>query len=110
MSVSGAFAPTGNSIVFTANAAAPTAVQCSSNSGSTQYEIVNAGNVTVFMGQGATAALAGTNAVIPGANSAPGIALLPGTDKVLTFNANAFFTGITVSGAANVYVSPGDGL
>lgn len=110
MSVSGAFAPTGNTVNFLGNTSAPTAVQCSSNSGSTQYEVVNTGNVAVFMGVGATATAAGTHAAIPGANSSPAIALLPTSQKVFTFNANVYFTGITASGTANVYVTPGDGI
>ena len=36
--------------------------------------------------------------------------LLPGTDEILSFVPNAYFTGITSSGNATVYITPGDGL
>jgi hypothetical protein len=36
--------------------------------------------------------------------------LLSNTDEILTFVPNAFFTGITSSGNAVVYITPGDGL
>ena len=105
-----AFSPQGNTITFTANTAAPAAVQAVGiGAGTNAYEILNAGNVTVFLGTGNTAALANTAAVVV-ANSQPAIPILPGTDKVLTLGPNAYFTGITVSGTAVVYVTPGEGL
>lgn len=105
-----AFNPQGNTITFTANAAAPAAVQAVGiGAGTSAYEILNAGNVTVFLGTGNTAALANTAAVVV-SNSQPSIPLLPGSDKVLTLGPNAFFTGVTVSGAAVVYITPGEGL
>jgi len=36
--------------------------------------------------------------------------LLPSTDEILTFVPNAYFTGVTASGTATVYITPGDGL
>jgi len=36
--------------------------------------------------------------------------LLPGTDEILSFVPNAYFTGVTSSGTASIYVTPGDGL
>jgi hypothetical protein len=35
---------------------------------------------------------------------------LPGTDEVLSFVPNAYFTGITATSNATVYVTPGDGM
>lgn len=105
-----AFTPVGNTVVFTANVAAPTAAQAVSVTlGGNQYRIINSGNVGVFMGVGNTASDANNAASIV-TNTGPAIFLLPGTDEVLTFRPNAYFTGITVSGTANVYVVPGDGL
>lgn len=104
------FAPMGNTVTFTANTAAPTAVQAATTGPqATAYEILNAGNVVVFLGSGSNAALANTSAVVA-SNSQSCIPLLPGTDKVLTFGANAYFTGITSSGTALVYITPGEGL
>jgi hypothetical protein len=36
--------------------------------------------------------------------------LLPGTDEILTFLPNAYFTGITSAGTTAVYITPGDGV
>lgn len=106
-----AFYPQGNTVTFTANVAAPAAVQASPNgpTSTSAYRILNAGNVTVFLGSGSTANNANNAAVVVG-NAAPAVPLLPGTDEILILQPNAFFTGITVSGTAVVYVTPGEGL
>lgn len=105
-----AFTKTGNTVTFTANVAAPTAVQCASTTlGGNQYRIINAGTVTVFLGYGTTAADASNNAVVV-STTAPAFPLLPNTDEILTFVPNAYFTGVTVSGTATIYITPGDGL
>jgi hypothetical protein len=105
-----AFTKMGNTVAFTAATTAPTAVQAvSSTLGGNQYRIINAGLVTVFLGYGATASDASNNAaiVITTGDSLP---LLPGTDEILTFVPNAYFTGITANSTAVVYVTPGDGM
>lgn len=105
-----AFTYTGNTVTFTANTAAPTPVQASSRTlGGNQYRIINPGTVTVFLGFGDSSANATNNAVVV-ANSQPSIPLLPGTDEILTFIPNAYFTGITASGNTAIYIMPGDGL
>ena len=106
-----AFTKTGNTVVFTASTAAPTAVQALSTTlGGNQYRIINSSsNVTVFLGYGTTAADANTAAVVVTTTS-PAFPLLPGTDEILSFVPNAYFTGITSAGNATVYVTPGDGL
>lgn len=106
-----AFTQTGNTVTFTANVSAPTAVQAVSTTlGGNQYRIINAvgGNV-VFLGYGATATDATNNAVVV-STTARSIPLLPGTDEILTFVPNAHFTGITSNGTSTIYVTPGDGL
>jgi hypothetical protein len=108
-----AFTKTGNCVAFLANTTAPTAIQAvSTTMGGNQYRIINSsGNVTVFLGYGATASEANTTSVVVTAgNSASGIPLLPGTDEILSFVPNAYFTGITSSGSATIYIIPGDGL
>lgn len=105
-----AFTKTGNTVVFTAATTAPAAVQAVSTTlGGNQYRIVNAGTVTVFLGYGMTAAEANTNSAVV---TSTGLAtpLLPGTDEILTYVPNAFFTGTTSSGTAVVYIIPGDGV
>ena len=105
-----AFTKTGNTVTFTANVAAPTPVQCASTTlGGNQYRIINAGSVTVFLGYGTTSADASNNAVVV-STTAPAFPLLPNTDEILTFVPNAYFTGITSSGTATIYITPGDGL
>ena len=104
-----AFTPTGNTVTFTANTSAATPVQAVSTTlGGNQYRILNSGTVTVFMGVGSTSALATANATVV-TSTALAIPLLAGTDEILTFSPNSYFTGITSSSTAVVYLTPGDG-
>ena len=104
-----AFTPTGNTVMFTASTTAPTPVQAVSTTlGGNQYRILNSGTVTVFMGVGSTAALSTSNATVITSTSST-IPLLAGTDEILTFSPNSYFTGITASSTAVVYLTPGDG-
>ena len=110
MSVNAPFCPSGNTVAFTAATSVPTPVQAvSSTLGGNQYRILNSGSVTVFMGIGTTSAQAGNSAaaVTSTGNSIP---LLAGTDEILTFVPNAYFTGVTASGNATIYITPGDGM
>lgn len=105
-----AFTKTGNTITFVANTSAPTPVQCLSTTlGGNQYRVINTGTVTVFLGYVQDTANATTNANVV-TSSGPSFPLLPSTDEILTFVPNAYFTGITSSGAATIYITPGDGL
>jgi gamma-glutamyltranspeptidase len=105
-----AFTKTGNTIAFVANVAAPTAVQCTSTTlGGNQYRIINSSSVTVFLGYGTSSSDASNNAVVV-TTTGLSFPLLAGTDEILSFVPNAYFTGITSSGTANVYITPGDGL
>jgi len=105
-----AFTKLGNTVAFIANTVAPTAVQCSSTTlGGNQYRIINSGSVSVFLGYGTNASDAANNCSIV-TTTGPSFPLLPGTDEILTFVPNAYFTGITASGSANIYITPGDGM
>jgi len=105
-----AFTKTGNTVTFLAATTAPTAVQCLSTTiGGNQYRIINAGTITVFLGYGTTSDVANSSAQIV-TSSQSAFPLLPNTDEILTFVPNAYFTGITASGNATVYITPGDGL
>jgi hypothetical protein len=42
--------------------------------------------------------------------TAPSYPLLPGTDKIITAPPGAYFTGITSSSTAAVYITPGEGM
>ena len=105
-----AFTKLGNTVAFLANTAAPTAVQAVSTTlGGNQYRIINAGSVTVFLGYGTTSSDASNNAAVI-TSTGLSYPLLAGTDEILTFQPNAYFTGITSSGTATIYVTPGDGM
>jgi hypothetical protein len=102
-----AFTKLGNTVTFTAATVAPTAVQATSTTlGGNQYRVINSGSVLVFLGYGTDAATAEANA----GNVATSLPLLAGTDEILSFVPNAYFSGITSSGNAVIYVSAGDGL
>jgi len=104
-----AFSKTGNTVTFTAGVSAPTPVQClSSTLGGNQYRIINAGSTIVFLGYGVDAA----NATAFSANvtsTGQAFPLLAGTDEILTFVPNAYFTG-TSTANATIYITPGDGV
>ena len=110
MSVSAAFTPSGNTVTFTANIAAPAAVQAVSlTPGGNQYRIINSGTVVVFLGYGSTANIAANNATVI-STTGKSIPLLGGTDEILSFIPNAYFTGITSGSTAVVYITCGDGM
>jgi hypothetical protein len=105
-----AFTKTGNTVAFTASTSAPTAVQAVSDTlGGNQYRIINNGTVTVFLGYGTSASDA-SNAATVITTTGNAFPLLPSTDEILSFVPNAYFTGITSSGNASIYITPGDGL
>ena len=43
-------------------------------------------------------------------NVATSLPLLAGTDEILSFVPNAYFTGKAAGGSSVIYVTPGDGL
>jgi hypothetical protein len=105
-----AFTKTGNTVAFVASTTAPTPVQCLSTTlGGNQYRIINSGTVTVFLGYANNASDASNNAVVV-TTTGLSFPLLAGTDEILTFIPNAYFTGITSTGTASVYITPGDGM
>jgi len=109
MSVNAPFTVTGNTIVITATTPAPAATQALSTTlGGNQYRIINAGSLTAFLGFGANATIAATGANTPTGTVANCLPLLPGTDEILTFIPNAFFSA-NASSSTTIYVTPGDG-
>jgi len=104
-----AFQKTGNTVVFTAGVSAPTPVQAISTTlGGNQYRIINSGTTVVFLGYGVDAATA-TAASANVTSSGAAFPLLPGTDEILTFVPNAYFTGTSTANAV-VYITVGDGV
>jgi hypothetical protein len=109
MAVNAPFTPSGNTVTFTAATTAPAAIQAVSTTlGGNQYRILNAGSVTAFLGVGTTAAAANSAAAVV-TSSGQAIPLLAGTDEIITFLPNAYFTGVTGSSTAVIYITPGDG-
>jgi hypothetical protein len=109
MSVNAPFTVTGNTIVITATTPAPAAVQARSLTlGGNQYRILNTGTVTAFLGFGATATIAATGANTPTGTVVNCLPLLPGTDEILTFIPNAYFSANATSSTV-IYITPGDG-
>jgi hypothetical protein len=112
MDSTGAFRPKGNTIVVPAATSAPTGVAGGGPAaGDVTYTMYNSGTVPVALGYGVSAAAAQANAVFPTAGtSQPSIVLAPGTVQVFTLVDGMFFSGITGSGTATVYICPGEGL
>ena len=105
-----AFSKTGNTVTFTAAVTAPTPVQAlSSTLGGNQYRIINAGSVVAFLGYGVASANATSSANVTTSTNTD-FPLLPGTDEILTFVPNSYFTGVTATGNAVIYITPGDGV
>lgn len=106
-----AFKPAASTVVFTAAATAPVPVQAviPGDNNKQAYRIVNAGTATVFLGVGQTPEAATAAAVVV-TSSQPSIVLLPGAVEILSFTGDDYFTGVTVSGTAAVYITPGEGL
>ncbi len=109
-----AFNPLGPTSYIVANVAAPSPVQVSVDSTTQsfgQYRIVNNSSRTVFLGVGATAAQATARAaaIVVGTPQKT-IVLVPGAVEILRLSNNAWFTGLSPGGAADVYITPGQGL
>jgi hypothetical protein len=110
MSVSAPFSPCGNTVVISATTTASTPVQVpSSTLGGNQYRIINSGTVTVILGYGMTSAQASSGAVVPTTTQNNCLPLLPGTDEIITFVPNAYFSANATSSTATIYITPGDG-
>ena len=110
-----AFTVLGKTVKLTAANVATTPVQVPSTTlGVNQYRVINLySNTSCLLSFAQNSADATTNCVIPtgdAANSTPVLTLLPQTDEILSFVPNAYFTAITVSGTADLYICPGDGL
>lgn len=109
------FTPQGKTIAITANTTAPAAVQCpAANSlGSVTYRIANpeATETVWYTMSSDPGCNANCTIPAPGAgNSALTIPLSAGGIEVVRGPQNAYFTGVTRSAAANMFVTPGDGL
>lgn len=101
----------GNTILVPADTVAPAGVQADGQPNANQFRIFNGGTVTAFLGIGVNAAAATAAAVIPVAGTpAAGIPIPAGIVEVISAPPDAYFSAITASGTASVYVTPGEGL
>jgi hypothetical protein len=109
MATNAPFTVLGNTVVITAANPAPAPVQVVSTTlGGNQYRIINAGTNTVFLGFGSSAAQATSGALPPSTTLSNCLPILPGTDEIITFVPNAYFTG-NASASTALYITPGDG-
>jgi hypothetical protein len=110
-----AFTITGNTCKLTAATSAPVPIQVSSVTlGGNQYRITNSSTSQgCFLSFASDSATATSNCVIPtgsGANSQRVIYIAPNTVEIVSFVPNAYFTAITSTSTADLYIVPGDGL
>lgn len=109
-----AFYPGGKTIRVDGATTAPSGVQAVfDTSGPCQFRLHNAGIVTVYVGFATTAALAVTNTVIPtgsGDNAKYAMPLPAGAIEVISAPRDSFWSAITASSTANVFITPGGGL
>lgn len=108
-----AFTVTGNTVTLTANVTANTPVQCLSTTlGGNQYRIINTSTTVIaYLSFASSASDATANCLIPNAtNSSRTLPILPSTDEIITFVPNAYFTALTASSTATLFITPGDGL
>lgn len=114
------FEPTGRTICVEANATAPLGTQVVGDGAqATSYRVTNDdANQTIFYafsipGESNQPQSARDRAKIPvaGGNGNYGIPLPVGAVEVIRAPANAFFSGITrSSSAANLFITPGEGM
>lgn len=79
----------------------------------TQYRIHNSGNVVIFYAYGSTGAEAQSRAVIPtgsGSDAQYCSPLPPGAAEIVSALPNCYWSAVTASGSAEVYITPGRGL
>jgi hypothetical protein len=109
-----AFQPLGPTHLIASDTPAPTPVQINvreTTTGVGQYRIVNSSSTDiVFVGFGATAAqaTAGAAAIVAGTPSNT-LVMLPGAVEIVRSVNNAFVTSFSAA-AADVYITPGQGL
>lgn len=110
------FALTGKTQGFTAAASAPTPVQVGNDASVSpqNYVVYNSGAVDIALFFGVTAAAATANAtgyptVGGGSNGVLGIVIPSKAIYSISAPPSAFFTGISASSTAVVWVAPGEG-
>lgn len=113
--MSGIFEQAGNSQLIQATtggaAVEVTAAQLDAYVGVKQVRIYNSGTVAISVGEGGASAAAITAATVPTAgNPAGGIVMAPGSVEVLTLGRlPAWIAARTLTGTADVYITPGTG-
>lgn len=99
----------GLTVLVAASQTPPLGTQCGLPSGNqiTSYLLYNDGTVTAFMAAAASAAAAQLMAVIPIVGGPQEVYPVPAKGYLpVTDIPNAFWSGITASGTANVFVTP----
>lgn len=109
------FAPLGNTVLLVANTTAPAGLQAPNESSNRvqggAFRIQNAGSETVYLSIASNATDATAEAVIPTAgNSKKVVPISGGSTEIFSFGENSYFSGITATGAVNVFITPGVGV
>jgi hypothetical protein len=117
MAYLGAFTPVGPTSKIAAAATAPTAVTLAGDTKQSlpserEYRIQNNGGETAFYAWGVDAATAALNVVIP-TNASVGGSCYPisaGAIEVIRAPIGQYWTGITVTNAVSLFITPGKGM
>lgn len=108
-----AFNPTGPTVDISGATVAPSGLQVKSVGAgpAEQYRVFNSGSVTVHVAFGVDAATAQTNAAIPTAGVPKNSIPIPALGvEVISALEDCFWSAITGSSTAEVYITPGKGL
>lgn len=105
------FNPTGKTVLVAGDTTAPAGVRALSIGAppAEQYRLQNNGTVTVFVAFGDTANAAQINAVIPTGTSRNSFPLPAGAIEIISGPTDCYWSGITASSTASVFVTPGIG-
>lgn len=109
-----AFEPAGKCILIAGATTAPTGTQLVvagvNSSNVKQARFYNAGAVVAWVAFGDSGAAAAAAAIVPTGTSQNVTPILPGTSLVMSVPPNKFWSAITGSSTASIYVQPGRGL
>lgn len=111
------FQPIGNTILVAGATTAPTGVTTVTTGvaaeGCIQFRVHNAGAVTAHYAFGADGATAKANAVVPtgdGSNAKASYPLPAGAVELITAPRDTYWSALTASSTASVFITPGVGV
>lgn len=111
-----AFNPKNGTILLVADTVAPVGITVDSSDPAGRgnydcYEFYNAGAETIFLGWGSSSTSAQSACVVPTDDTIRKVVPIPsGAVIVLRFGVGTYFSGITESASANLFITAGEGL